>query len=38
MTRFGTVDEIANGTVYVASDQSSFMTGHALVIDGRESI
>tara|TARA_B110000902_G_scaffold218901_1_gene252971 strand:+ start:257 stop:526 length:270 start_codon:yes stop_codon:yes gene_type:complete len=38
MTRFGTVDEIANGTVYLASDQSSFMTGHALVIDGRESI
>lgn len=38
MTRFGTVDEIANGIVYLASDQSSFMTGHALVIDGGESI
>lgn len=38
MARFGTVDEIANGIVYLASDQSSFMTGHALVIDGGESI
>lgn len=38
MARFGTVDEIAKGIVYLASDQSSFMTGHALVIDGGESI
>lgn len=38
MARFGTVDEIANGIVYLGSDQSSFMTGHALVIDGGESI
>ncbi len=38
MARFGTVDEIANGIVYLASDQSSFMTGHSLVIDGGESI
>jgi NAD(P)-dependent dehydrogenase (short-subunit alcohol dehydrogenase family) len=36
MRRFGTVDEIANGIVFLASDQSSFMTGHALVIDGGE--
>ena len=34
MGRFGTVEEIAAGIVYLASDQSSFMTGHALVIDG----
>ncbi|AGI66115.1 SDR-family oxidoreductase [Octadecabacter antarcticus 307] len=38
MGRFGTVDEVANGIVYLASDQSSFMTGHALVIDGGECI
>lgn len=38
MARFGTIDEVANGIVYLASDQSSFMTGHALVIDGGESI
>lgn len=38
MARFGTVNEIADGIVYLASDQSSFMTGHALVIDGGESI
>jgi len=36
MRRFGTVDEIANGIVFLASDLSSFMTGHALVIDGGE--
>lgn len=36
--RFGTVDEIADGIVFLASDRSSFMTGHALVIDGGESI
>ena len=38
MGRFGSVDEIAAGIVFLASDQSSFMTGHALVIDGGESI
>jgi NAD(P)-dependent dehydrogenase (short-subunit alcohol dehydrogenase family) len=38
MGRFGTVDEIADGIVFLASDRSSFMTGHALVIDGGESI
>lgn len=32
--RFGTVEEIAEAVVYLASDRSSFMTGHALVIDG----
>ncbi|QGX99106.1 SDR family oxidoreductase [Roseovarius faecimaris] len=38
MGRFGTVEEIAEGIVFLASDQSSFMTGHALVIDGGECI
>lgn len=38
MTRFGTVDEIADSIVFLASDKSSFMTGHALVVDGGECI
>jgi len=38
MGRFGTVEEIANGIVFLASEKSSFMTGHALVIDGGECI
>ena len=38
MGRWGTVEEIAEGIVYLASDRSSFMTGHALVIDGGECI
>lgn len=38
MRRFGTVDEIAEAIVFLASDRSSFMTGHALVIDGAESL
>ena len=32
--RVGTPTEIANGVVYLASDESSFMTGTELVIDG----
>ena len=38
MGRFGTVEEIADGIVFLASERSSFMTGHALVIDGGECI
>ncbi|AXI48562.1 oxidoreductase [Sulfitobacter sp. SK012] len=38
MGRFGTVEEIANAIVFLASGNSSFMTGHALVIDGGECI
>lgn len=34
MGRLGTVDEIANGIVFLASDESSFITGAELVIDG----
>ena len=32
--RFGTPGDIANGVVFLASDESSFMTGSALVMDG----
>jgi NAD(P)-dependent dehydrogenase (short-subunit alcohol dehydrogenase family) len=38
MGRWGLPEEIADGIVFLASDQSSFMTGHALVIDGAECI
>lgn len=38
MGRFGTVAEIADAIVFLASDRASFMTGHALVIDGGECI
>ncbi|MBA3910296.1 MAG: oxidoreductase [Rhodobacter sp.] len=38
MRRWATIEEIADSIVYLASDQSAFMTGHALVIDGGESL
>jgi len=36
MGRWGSPEEIAQGIVFLASDQSAFMTGQALVIDGAE--
>lgn len=38
MGRWGRAEEIADGIVFLASDRSSFMTGHAFVIDGGECI
>ena len=34
MGRMGTVDEIAYGVLYLASDEASFVTGAELAIDG----
>ena len=36
--RWATVEEIAESILFLASDRSSFMTGHALVVDGGECI
>lgn len=38
MGRFGTAEEIGEAIVFLASDRSAFMTGHAMVIDGAESL
>ena len=34
MGRFGQPEEVAHGVMFLASDESSFMTGGELVIDG----
>ncbi len=33
-SRLGEPDDIANGVLYLASDEASFVTGSELVIDG----
>jgi 2-keto-3-deoxy-L-fuconate dehydrogenase len=38
MGRLGTAEEIAFAALYLASSESAFMTGHALVIDGAFSL
>lgn len=32
--RFGTVDEVASGVLFLASDEAAYVTGHALAVDG----
>jgi NAD(P)-dependent dehydrogenase (short-subunit alcohol dehydrogenase family) len=34
LRRYGHPDDIAHAAVFLASDESSFITGHALVVDG----
>jgi len=34
MGRFGQPDEVANVVVFLASDESSYMTGSELFVDG----
>ncbi|MEM7751497.1 MAG: SDR family oxidoreductase, partial [Pseudomonadota bacterium] len=34
MGRLGTAEEVAASAVYLASDESSFTTGHIALIDG----
>ena len=34
MKRFGDMDELAGGAIYLVSDAASFVTGEILVIDG----
>lgn len=38
MRRFATPEEIAEAILFCVSDRSAYMTGHALVVDGGESL
>jgi NAD(P)-dependent dehydrogenase (short-subunit alcohol dehydrogenase family) len=34
LKQYGEPEDVANGIIYLLSDASSWVTGHALVIDG----
>jgi len=34
LRRYGRPEDIAQAALFLASDESSFITGHALVVDG----
>ena len=38
MGRLGLTDELANATVFIASDEASFITGHILNVDGGHTV
>ena len=38
MGRLATAEEVAAAIVFLAGDESSFVTGHALVVDGGQTI
>ena len=38
LKRFGTAEEVADAILFLVFDQSSYITGHSLVIDGGENL
>ena len=38
LARVGTSDEVAAAALFLASDEASFVTGHALAVDGGQTI
>ena len=36
--RFATIDDVANATLFLASDEASFLTGNVLEVDGERCV